>query len=344
MNESKNTIELTGLDGSNPLAFLAALGTLYLLNRMSGAVRTFGMSRLSWASPSLAPSLHFDSGVNADALVQNLTHCVRSHFANGQRPYFLYNDIIAIEPDKFRSVIDRSIGNHDEAVIDLLSGFGTDAVVQTGGKKAGCIEPSEISFSNGQSMRYLLDAYSELVNGLTTKSSTYAPVDAGKIKEALFSPWTYTDHHKELRWDPTELRLGAMPSQARGTVVGANVLAFWSFAMLRSMPTSNGLQTTAVHRISGAKRRRTYFLMPQWRYPAAFEVVRTLMESDLLRLYAITSRRLRASSVLSNDDKELDRKHATTAAHLNAQGITHVFACEIITEMKANYFAPSFEL
>jgi hypothetical protein len=63
-----HTLNLTGLDGANPLAFLAALGALRLADQVYE-----GRCRLSWASAGAwVPALEVPDGVTAEGLVADL--------------------------------------------------------------------------------------------------------------------------------------------------------------------------------------------------------------------------------------------------------------------------------
>ncbi len=126
-------VELIGLNGANPLGFLAALGTFYLLSIKQAARSTLGPVLMSWSSSTAVPKLHFDRFVERTELAEYLATLVRKDFADNQRPPFLYNDIIAIDAHKFRAILATAIANEPGSNLDLLAGFGSDANIQTSG-------------------------------------------------------------------------------------------------------------------------------------------------------------------------------------------------------------------
>ncbi|MGE5611015.1 MAG: hypothetical protein ACM359_17325 [Bacillota bacterium] len=325
MPQQTHSVELTGLDGSNPLAFLAALGVLHLVSRGSHSA-ALSAPKMTWVWRGAVPhpQIITSSAFSSDQLVALLLDELMRDFSAGNRPSYLYNDIIATKPDHFRAMLAEAMsmaGTPREHVLTLLSGFASEACLQHTGKQAGLVEPSIISFANRQSYRYLLDDYMALVVGLTTGSSSYPALDAPKLREALFDHWTYQDHHKELRWDPSELRLAALPSQSEATVHGANALAFWALAVLTSAPTSDGLRTLGIRTFATPGGRLEHSLvMPIWYCPAGLDAVRALLASSLLSAQAV--------------DWE----------QLQARGIKQLFVSQIITYQKANYFAPAVAL
>jgi hypothetical protein len=326
MSDSIRSIELPGLDGSNPLAFLAALGLLYLVSRASRDP-SLPEPTLDWTVIGAVPQprIRVPDVSNRTDLVALALREMKSDFSNGARPSFLYGDIIATNPAHFRGLLEQAMSPATTAsrpTLDLFAGFGSDACLQADGKQAGLIKPSAISFANRQSYRYLLDDYAALVIGLTTNSSSYPALESQKLFQALFEPWTYSDQHKELRWDPSELRIAALPSCSEATVHGANALAFWALAVLSCAPTEQGLRTLGVRttRDTSGRNEIQHLLMPMWDRPASLNVVRALLGSRMLSAPTVNW------------------------AELRAVGVLQMFACRIISYQKAYYFAPSISL
>jgi hypothetical protein len=302
---------LNGLDGANPLGFLAALGTLTLCERLNLH------PRMAWRpyANSYRPMLWVEQSGEVMELAELLNQRVQEDWCNEEEPVFIYNDIIACLPQDFRRrTVEFLRGNDvDRVLANLLAGFGSDAILQESGNQAGMIQPSALSFANRQSERKLLEDYAALVRGKRSKSKTYPPASAQVLLEALAKPWRYEDDHKELRWSPTELRQKAY-SKSGKTVHGANLLAFWALTLLPSFPSMQGLLTTGVSRSKSNIR----FTWPFWSDPLPVDVVRSLLASPLLH----------------QDMPDLEQ--------LRTCGVFAVHRSHRISFEKGLYFTPSF--
>jgi hypothetical protein len=109
--------------------------------------------------------------------------------------------------------------------------------------------------------------------------------DVDHLHRALFLPWDYADEGRgmNLRWDPLDDRRYALrwedpSSDPVKTMRGANRLAIEGLPLLPTMPTLDGLATTA---FEGKGARKTRFIWPIWTSPISIDVLRSLLTSVL---------------------------------------------------------------
>jgi hypothetical protein len=257
-----NTIELTGLDGSNPLAFLAALGVLRLLTSYSNAANV----RLAW-NRELRPMVHLDASSSssiADVLLGGLRVAVDEGVAS-------LGEIIGVPVEQYRDFCNgKSVDIYQRSGISKLmfaAAFASDAVVDSA---KGTVTPTALSFSNKQGGKLLLKDFRTLASQATSE----------RIHAALFDRWCYSDTgFPTFRWDPLDMRTGAhmatSPTDTETTcVMAANAVAFMGLSYLPTAPSKNSLSTTAVHRLDG----EWHLTWPIWRTPLISDVVASLLQ------------------------------------------------------------------
>ena len=300
-------IKLDGLDGANPLGFLAALGTLVLADHI------WPGAQMQWECEGVIsrPRLSGVAANNTKDLADSLVKKVREDFSEGD-PAYIYGDIIACEPGFFRSLSMHHIvgGETDIAVSRLLTGYGSDIRLQDKGKQEGLITPTFFSLANRQSGKHLLHGYRSLVIGAKTKTSSYPSITVEALHRALTELWRFDEDHEELRWGPNEFRPGAL-SRPSATTHGGNLLAFWSLAMLASFPTTRELITASAGSIDG----KNVFTWPLWDVPLAVDTVRSVLTLPELQ------------------ERQVDHKH------LRARGIRNVWRSVRFPYQKGIYFS-----
>ena len=257
-------LALTGLDGSNPLAFLAALGTLRL------ADRAWRGTRLSWeVRGQWTPVLHLPKPVSEDELVTTLLERAAS-----DRRCVTFADDVKILADEFRAFQREAQGEsaEDHEFADFLSAYADPSVTIQGGPNAGKTKPTEFYFIAG--LQKLLKQVQQIAAATTP----------AHVTKALFSPWVYDDplDRLSLRWDPLDdLRYatrfvnpsGDNTRGRRGSVLGANRLAFEALAFFPCCALRGRLATTAFH----AAERRSYFTWPVWTPAWSVGAVRSVL-------------------------------------------------------------------
>lgn len=264
-----DSILLQGLDGSNPLAFLAALGTLRTLT-LALPKETV---KMSWEEHNGAwrPRVWCSLAGDGDAMISALRDALSG--AQG-RASFAIGDNLNLPASEFRSHLLKSVENAgaltDPAAridADFLAAFGSEVVVN----KDGTMQDTALRTMSGAGHQHFLKFCRELVS----------KTDAGHLRRSLFFTWDYADEGRglNLRWDPLDDRRYALRWEDPSgdpvmTMRGANRLAIEALPLLATMPTTTGLVTTAVQ---GSGRRGTVFSWPIW-FPAIdLHVVRSLL-------------------------------------------------------------------
>ena len=262
-----NELELIGLDGSNPLAFLAALGTLRAATWAQPAHRF----RLFWRAGDVwHPVLQIDPAMDKEALVSALDQYLRH--PQGASALGIDDDL-KIPAAAFRqhaAAAASAATAGDRGAADFIAAFGCDAVADE-----ESIEGTALRTMSGAGHQHFLKSMRDLV-ALTTTAH---------LRHALFEPWRYEDEPPDLRWDPMADRRYALrwrePSgDPIRTVRGANRLAVEGVPLLPTVPTGGGLETTG---FQGSGSRDTYWTWPIWECPLALDAVRALLALELLQ-------------------------------------------------------------
>ncbi|APR87004.1 hypothetical protein A7982_12353 [Minicystis rosea] len=263
---------LTGLDGKNPLAFLAALGVLGALADRTPEGRP--EPRLAWREVGTYRPVIID-GPDRAALLDVLAEDLASFQAepaidrvrypkNGDGP--VAHDLKP-PPGFFAAYLDRLVDEGLRRSLAFAASFATD-VARDGG---GNTKPTALHFTAGQ--QELLAMVRELIDGVR-------PAD---LEEALFGPWRYTRPLPVLSWDNTSardyaIRAGDPSKEKKQGVPGADWLAFRGLPFFRVAPVGDAIITTGCH---GGWKTGT-FRWPLWRDPLPRSVVRALLTSPEL--------------------------------------------------------------
>lgn len=269
------TIDLPGLDGSNPLAYLSALGTLRLLTRPD---RT---PRLGWhrAHGGWTARLRLDDLVSEPELAQTLAERLRR---SAGLPAFELADDLAVAPEEFRTyaaAAAAAASPENREWADFVAAFGCESVVDPSGSRT-TIRDTALRTMSGAGHQHFLK----------TMRSVLGAVEAEHVRKALFAPWTYDDpvEGSTLRWDPNDdvryaLRWrnpsGDPARKKRGSMLGANALAVHGMPLLPTAPAGRRLATTGFSRF----RRDTAWTWPIWEPLASLPVVRSLLAAAELQ-------------------------------------------------------------
>ena len=254
---------LSGLDGSNPLGFLASVGTL----------RTVGLAEpeTDWCMKWLMhdgvwiPALLADRTVSVDGLVDLLCTALRPE----STPEFDFSENLNVKPEEFRAQAEAAQDQaqlQDRRQADFIAAFGCE-IFQTKDRKS--IQDTALRTMSGAGHQDFLGTMKKLV----------AQTDEDHLRSALFETWSYSDLKLGLRWDPEEDRRYALrwgnPSDGNGvrTVRGANRLAVEALPLLPTAPGERELQTTGF----STQAKQASFTWPIWRVAVDIEVVRSLL-------------------------------------------------------------------
>ncbi|MDQ3222761.1 MAG: hypothetical protein M3Q75_04700 [Gemmatimonadota bacterium] len=225
---------LTGLDGSNPLGFLAALGTLNVLAD-SGKCET--RPRIVWRNLGYwRPELEGCSdreqlieAILADLKTWNDEAAIQLEYGDGERD-------LKPPPEEFRAFLERLVETaspQSRRSVDFAAAFATDVATDNGGKT----KPTALHFTAGQ--QKFLAQVQGLRDGVTRED----------LEEALYGPWQYARTLPVLKWDATmtrdyALRAGDPSKEKVLGVPGADWLAFRGLSFLRTAPRGTEIATT----------------------------------------------------------------------------------------------------
>ncbi len=273
---------LPGLDGSNPLAFLAAVGTLVACDQLARSKDQpnwlMPPVRLSWGTPDspYVPVLHFSSAApSADEFVEFLLER-----------------------------LPRSVDKHSAAwvVAMLEQGNKKDAVRDFNAIKRRLLQKrledrGRHDWITALSCESAIDADSQLQTVrcdylIGNLKSLLQVTEGDHLRRSLFATWDYADGlaNQSLHWEPTEDRRHAyqwhMPSgdptrRNAGGMVGANRLALEAWPLFPSFP-DKAKDRVNTRGFRGNRANNTYWSWPLWCFPATVPVVGSLMSLDLL--------------------------------------------------------------
>ncbi len=284
-------LPLTGLDGSNPLAFLAALGTLRTLS-LAWPGRDV---KMSWTQHSGAwrPVIHTVADLDANLLIDEILArlCPRGNTV-GQHPHLELGKNLSVSPSNFRKHARRSARAarlNDHRWADFVASFGSEAL-QHPNPKIDRIAYTQFCFLFGSGHQHYLATMGKLLENVTDRH----------LREALFGPWQYKDTRLSMRWDPVDRREHAYQWTSPGdetvtSVWGANLLAVEGVALYPTISTSSGNPTAGFRR----KRRQTEFTWPVWHSPISSDAVRSLIAAPVLAMDQPAPQTLREVGVVA---------------------------------------------
>ena len=255
-------LALTGLDGSNPLGFLAAVGTLRIAAHANPVVDR----RMEWRAHhgTWVPVLSSSGAPSAEALLELLARALRRH----STPEFDFARNLNINPEAFSAVarnaqLEATLQNRRYA--DFVASYGCE-LFATSDRKS--IQDTALRTMNGAGHQHFLGTMSELV-GKTTEDH---------LRRSLFETWDYSDDKLGLRWDPEEDRRHALrwdnPSgDTIKTMRGANRLAVEALPLFPTTPSDQRLRTTGFSR----QGKAVSLTWPIWEGALSADVVRSLL-------------------------------------------------------------------
>jgi CRISPR-associated endonuclease/helicase Cas3 len=272
---------LGGLDGTNPLAFLAAIGTLVICHRLSqvnaGPDWLAGTPALSWGTDGspYTPVLHLPaeppSQSNfANYLADQLPQSPNTHPCAW---------VVQILSDKCGNLVTcireqcSAAQQQDWPYLDWLTALVSETA------------PNATSQLQTARRDYLLDNIRQVME-LTT---------ADHLERSLFRTWDYADPlaNQSLHWEPTEDRRHAyqwhMPSgdptrKKRGGMLGANRLALEAWPLFPSFAAASTADARVATRgFKGNRAYDTYFTWPIWKSALGVDAIGSLLALELLQ-------------------------------------------------------------
>ena len=293
---------LKGLDGSNPLGFLAAVGTLRAVTHASPASKWY----LQWqmSDGAWTPKLLGDDPLSEDILVDLLMPVLKRM---QDQPALKFAKNLNVSCEQFRLVTEKAqtaatfINRHEA---DFIAAFGCESFPIS--ERNPTIQDTALRTMSGAGHQHFLGSMLELVQ--TTEPD--------HLRTSLFLPWQYADERPSMRWDPADDRRYALrwkdPSHDPiRTMRGANRLAIEALPLLPAVPGERRLQTTGFSQRPG---EGVLFTWPIWEIPLSVDVVRSLLSMAELQ--------------------EPEPDHAT----LRARGVVQVYRSQRITTGKFRNF------
>jgi len=257
-----NPLLLTGLDGSNPLAFLAALGTL----RTATNIWRDHNIKMAWKPLHGAWRAVLIDVPEEDSLSAKLADFLKRA---SPEPFELSRKF-PFEAALFReqaASAQQKAAEFDHIVADFIAAYGCEALMEENGN---FVETAFRMLRSADSGGSGMLAYAKKLAQTTT---------ASEIERSLFSPWGYADAPPSLRWDPVDDRRYALRWDNPSTDVirterGANRLAIEALPMFPTSPVNGNLVTTG---FTGISSRDTFLSWPIWTEPVSLNVLRSVL-------------------------------------------------------------------
>ena len=267
-------IELTGLDGSNPLAFFAALGVLTAVETAEAS--SPARPTLRWVLEGVWRPVLESTVPDVTALVELLDRD-RQRAASDPALRFSYTDgsksvpDVKPSPDELRRTLTAWVADaapFERATLDWFTGFIGEGATDNNGRG----KPSALHFTAGQ--QKFLKAACDLADGVKPEH----------LEEALVGPWSYSSTLPVMGWDNTETRDYALRARNPSTDKkqgnpGADWLALRGLTCLPNVGV-RGTQLTTGYQ--GSWKNGT-FAWPLWDRPAHLDIVRSLLATRGLR-------------------------------------------------------------
>jgi hypothetical protein len=267
-SQNDDGLLLAGLDATNPLGFLAALGVLRVLSIQKHGVK------LSWqlSGGTWRPELYgvriplLDLGTELHAAIRNLDQSAWS--IDKKLPFDA-----AVLRQKARAAA-LTASRTCRQVADNLSSFGVECFTDDKGNfKDSSLRMVRAGDSAGQGLL----AYGKRIIEATS---------ADDLQFAIAETWLYRDKQCALRWDPAEdrgyaLQWGNPSDDGALSVRGANCLALFAMTFLPTIPLRGQVETTGF----GLKEpKQASLTWPVWKHPINLNTVGSLVALSELQL------------------------------------------------------------
>ncbi len=275
-HEEEHSLSLPGLNGANPLAFLAALGVL----RTATAALPDAEIRMKWELDGVwRPALVTNRLLSPEQLISSLQAALENRQDD---PHFVtLGKNINVERLTFRQCLLDAVATadqHQRISADYLAAYGSDARVSV--NDGVTIQDTALRTMAGAGHQHFLETMRNLIKQCRPEH----------LDKALFRTWDYSDPTQtlSLRFDPTDDNRYALrwrnPSgdpdrKSSGSMLGANRLAIEAIPLLPTAAGATRLQTTGFSR---GDRNETFFSWPLWEVPLSLPVVRSLLTSPEL--------------------------------------------------------------
>ncbi len=278
------SFKLRALNGANPLAFLAALGTL----RLAALRWPETEIALSWErSANWTPTLFGAPVSNQQALCAALLEAPSAPVEQ----FSLLGKNITVSPAEFRqfAASARDIASlSDRRLADFAAAFGCEDCIDG---KNDRIRYTQFCFITGSGHQDFLG----------TIAALKAEVTADHLSEALFDGWRSNNKGLAFRWEPGDAREYALrwkdPSkEGAWSTWGANRLAFEALPLFPAQPCPQGLTTTGFP--SRRRKRKEEFTWPIWAHGLGCDEVKSLVALSELQQESVDRSQLEARGII----------------------------------------------
>lgn len=214
-----DTLELTGLEGTNPLGFLAAMGAL-VVTEESGAETALGWRNAVLPSPFLHGLSVIDELI--PTILADRDRVLASTALNFQLKDRMLRDVKFDRPADTRAYLQACSDADDGGLSERIAAA---LVAQVSLDRQGKAKPTDLHFTAGR--QQFLDMARELGG----------KVDADDLMEALLGPWQYASAAPSFMWDSADDRVYALgatnpAASQKTTVPGADWLALRGLTVL----------------------------------------------------------------------------------------------------------------
>ena len=265
-SESTAGLLLRGLDGSNPLGFLAAIGTAVVLQDDVPGLR------LAWkpTGEGWRPWL-MGCGDDDRKFSKTLLTCLK----HVSMAVFEIDDKLPFDAERFSRHLRDAHANSSIVYrrdADFLCSFGTELYPDP---KTGVFQNSSLRMvRSGDAAGQGFPVYAREIR---------KAVELEHVLRTLFHPWDYRDQGYSLRWDPIEDQRYALrwrdpskskPSDGLGTMLAANSLAVEALPLFPTVLVGRKTSTTGFQELP---QRRVHFVWPIWSPPVGVDTIRSLV-------------------------------------------------------------------
>ncbi len=191
-----HTLQLTGLDGANPLGFLAALGALRTATRLSSHPVRMAWQPLknSWYPVLQGEDDFFASQAALAAVFHDILKKANPAFGIADNPQMPIADFKA----KAEEARDKWLANIDTGYAAFIAAFGCESIHDKNNE--GINADTAFRTMSGAGHQHFLRFIHELV----------CNTSEAHLHEALFGPWRYNDTQFSMRWAPEDDRRYAL--------------------------------------------------------------------------------------------------------------------------------------
>ena len=255
-----NALHLTGLEGTNPLGFLAALGVQVAFSPESQQPRL-------WWSDDITPHAVVDGDFTVDRIVDRALEVFaewsESSAVSPRRPdgsAMPKADDLKLAPADMRAYLGQAGGRSS------VGALITALVAEGSLDKQGVAKPSDFYFTAGQ-QKFLVMAR-QILRGASRED----------VMVGIEGPWRYESELPALMWDVSDDRVYALTadnptSEKKLTNPGPEALAILGLSM---QPVFAGRDQTLTQGCSGSWKAG-YYSWPLWCKPASISAVKSLL-------------------------------------------------------------------